>query len=238
MYQAWCGGEHLCHDLRDLPKIVRGERFDGVIGGIPCQSFTKLRAMRAPKFADLTQAAVDVLDACQWDWFLFENVSKLAIPVAVHLRLNACNFGIPHQSRPRWFTHSANLAAPTPLYSGTPDDLKAYSVVAGRIYGPKRGAWLQGWPEFADLPFRCSELQEALADGVPRCLADAWIRSIETMYVAQAAVDASRTQRDPATGRTEQRPNHGHGNYGEAADCKTCNPGKQAAADGDRKDGG
>ena len=58
----------------------------------------------------------------------------------------------------------------------------AYSVVAGRIYGPKRGARLQGWPEFADLAgrFPCVQMKEALADGVPRGLADAWIRSIET----------------------------------------------------------
>lgn len=58
------------------------------------------------------------------------------------------------------------------------DDLMAYSVVAGRIYGPKRVEKLQGWPEFSGLPFSCIELQEALADGVSLGLADAWIRSI------------------------------------------------------------
>jgi hypothetical protein len=64
----------------------------------------------------------------------------------------------------------------------------AYSVVAGRIYGPKRGAKLQGWPEFQELAgrFSCVYMQEALADGVPRGLADAWIRSIETMPQAEA----------------------------------------------------
>ncbi len=35
--------------------------------------------------------------------------------------------------------------------------------------------------------FPCVQLQEALADGVPRCLADAWIRSIEATQPIQQA---------------------------------------------------
>lgn len=186
MYKAWCGGEHLCHDIHDLPEIIKGEHFDGIIGGIPCQSMTKLKAIRKPKFPDLTEAVLDVLKACRWSWYCFENVSRLRVPGCMHVRLNACNFGVPHQSRPRWFTYSF-LTAPPIRYPGTPDDLKAYSVVAGRIYGPKRGAWLQGWPEFAGLPFRCPQLQEALADGVPRCLADAWIAEADRLWGHKAA---------------------------------------------------
>ncbi len=179
MYRDWCGGRHLCDDLLDLVPLVNGHKFDGIVGGPPCQSHTKLKAMRAPKFPDLTIPLGHLLMCVSWKWFLFENVAPLCIGVAKHSRLNAMNFGTPHQSRARWFTHSRNLTPPTPIYPGTADDLKAYSVVAGRIYGPKRGAWLQGWPEFSELPFPCPQLQEALADGVPRCLADAWIKQIE-----------------------------------------------------------
>ncbi|MDD4888676.1 MAG: DNA cytosine methyltransferase [Phycisphaerae bacterium] len=179
MYEAWCGGKHLCEDLGDLIPLVSGDRFDGVVGGLPCQSFTKLKAMRTPKFPNLTPALICLLARTRWDWYLFENVVRLELGGASHVRMNAMNFGSPHQSRARWFTFSTNLTPPPPVYPGTADDLKAYSVVAGRIYGPKRGAWLQGWPEFAKLPFPCPQLQEALADGVPRCLADAWIQSIE-----------------------------------------------------------
>jgi hypothetical protein len=173
MYTAFCGGEHLTANIEDLPSLVKGEYFDGVVGGIPCQSRSKLRAIRKPKFGDLLPSVLDVLESCTWRFFLFENVAPLDIPEAKKVRLNAMNFGRPHQSRPRWFTYSG-LVEPTPVYPGSTDDLKAYPVVAGRIYGPKRGAWLQGWPEFCNLPFRCPRLQEALADGVPRCLADAW----------------------------------------------------------------
>lgn len=180
IYQAFCGGKHLAHDIRDLADLVRGQHFDGIIGGIPCQSFSKLRSIRDAKFPDLTEPAQAVLDACSWDWFLFENVARLPLRGATHTMMNAMHYGKPHQSRVRWFTHSPNITpAPAP-YRGSVDDLVAYPVVAGRIYGPKRGAVLQGWPEFASLTqFPCVQLQEALADGVPRGLAEAWIRGIE-----------------------------------------------------------
>lgn len=180
MYEAFCGGRHLVHDIADLPAAIRGERFDGVIGGIPCQSRSRLRAIRDPKFPDLLPDLLRVLDACTWSWALLENVTALDIPGFRRVRLNAMNYGKPHQSRERWFTHSPNLSAPLPLYPGDVDDLMAYSVVAGRIYGPKRGSRLQGWPEFMELAgkFPCVQMQEALADGVPRGLADAWLRQI------------------------------------------------------------
>lgn len=180
LYEAFCGGEHLTADLADLPALVAGQHFDGVIGGIPCQSRSKLRSIRVPKFPDLLPATLAILAACTWDWCLLENVTALDIPGFSRVRMNAMNFGQPHQSRERWFTHSANLTAPKQKFPGNVDDLMAYSVVAGRIYGPKRGSKLQGWPEFAGLAgrFPCVQLQEALADGVPRGLADAWIECI------------------------------------------------------------
>lgn len=180
LYEAFCGGKHLTADIRDLPDLVAGQCFDGIIGGIPCQSRSKLKSIRVPKFPDLLPATLAVLAACTWDWCLLENVTALDVPGFHTARMNAMNFGVPHQSRERWFTYSPNLTAPTQKYPGNVDDLMAYSVVAGRIYGPKRGARLQGWPEFLDLSrrFSCVQMQEALADGVPRGLADAWIERI------------------------------------------------------------
>ena len=184
MHAKLCGGKpHLCDDLKDLPNTLNwlwpGREYVGIIGGPSCQAHSKLRAMRAPKFPDLTPLVRTLLNDVNPEWYLFENVVPIEIPGAVHTRCNAMHYYQPHQSRSRWFTHSPNVVPPKPVYSGNVDDLMAYSVVAGRIYGPKRGAKLQGYPAAADLPFPCVQLQHGLADAVPYPLALAWAESIK-----------------------------------------------------------
>lgn len=195
MYAKLCGGEPLVHDLKDLPRALLGrwsfETFDGIIGGPSCQSHSKLKAIRDPKFPDLTPLVEDLLLAINPRWFVFENVVPIDLsdtwePVAT--RCNAMHYYQPHQSRSRWFTHSPNITPPKPRFSGSVDDLMAYSVVAGRIYGPKRGARLQGYPAAADLPFPCVQLQHGLADAVPYPLALAWAEAIKaSVQLAQPA---------------------------------------------------
>lgn len=191
IYNAWVGGQsHLCNDLADLPKIVAGHKFFGIIGGIPCQSFSKTKNLHEPKFQDLTTLVKEVLEVCECQWFLFENVVPLKIPGAAFSRMNAMNYAQPPQSRLRWFTHSQNLTMPDQVYPGNVDDLMAYSVVAGRIYGPKRAAVLQGVKEFASLPFPCKQLQEALADGVTAGVTAAWIPKIKALEQPYGVVSA------------------------------------------------
>jgi hypothetical protein len=192
IYIAWCGAIPWVSDIANLPAAFLHDTeggmpsYNGIVGGIPCQSRSKTRAMRPPKFGDLLPQVKKVLDSCLWQWAIFENVAPLDIPGFHHIRLDAMNFGqAPFQSRPRWFTY-CGLTPPKPDNQGTVDSLMAYPGVAGRLYGPKRGAILQGWPSFASLPFKCSQLQEALADGVPRVLADAWIRMITRSEAAHA----------------------------------------------------
>ncbi len=178
MYFALCGTSPLVLDIANLPAVVRNTPHTGIIGGPPCQAHSKLRAMRGAKFPDVTGLVRDVLDAVHPTWYLFENVRPLDIPGSETVRLDAMHFGTPHQSRPRWFTYHPSLTPPEPLYAGSVDDLMAYSVVAGRIYGPKRGARLQGYPSAARLPFKCSVLQKGLANAVHYPLALAWARRI------------------------------------------------------------
>lgn len=189
MYRALCGGSPLVNDLADLVVELKGlgygladamgSTFDGIIGGPSCQSHSKLRAIRDPKFPDLTPLVLDLLATTEYGWYCFENVVPIDIPGAVHTKCNAMHYYQPHQSRVRWFTHSPNIKPPKPVYSGSVDDLMAYSIVAGRIYGPKRGAKLQGYPAAADLPFPCVQLQHGLADAVPYPLALAWAEAIK-----------------------------------------------------------
>jgi hypothetical protein len=117
MHQEVCGSSHLTHDLADLPAKVEGMHFDGIIGGPPCQAHTKLRAIRKPKYPDLTPKVNALLGAVSFDWFLFENVAPTEIPGAESIRLNAMHFYQPHQSRARWFTYQG-IEPPEPIYSG------------------------------------------------------------------------------------------------------------------------
>lgn len=119
MYHKWCGeADFLCHDIYDLPGLVEGQHFDAMIGGPSCQSKTILRAIRKPKFPDLTPGVQSVLNAIKCKVFLFENVVPIEIEGATHTKLNAMNFPENwkgrdyHQSRERWFTHSGNLVPP------------------------------------------------------------------------------------------------------------------------------
>lgn len=175
--RALCGSAPLCNDLAELPSIVRGMHFAGVIGGPSCQWHSTMRAMRPPKFPDLTPLVLKLLDSITFDWYCFENVVRCPIPGAAHSMCNAMHYYKPHQSRPRWFTHSPQIKAPQPVYSGSVDDLLAYPVVMGRVYGPKRGAVLQGYPAASALPFPCTQLQHGLADAVPYPLALAWAQA-------------------------------------------------------------
>lgn len=177
MYRELCGSEPLVHDIKDLRFEIMGCVFDGVIGGPPCQSHTKLRAMRKPKYPDLSSAVEGVLEELDCETFVFENVAPLPIEGAKSIRMNAMHYHRPHQSRVRWFTYQG-VKPPKPKFDGNVDSLRAYPVVAGRIYGPKRGAWLQGYEPAAELPFPCVQLQKGLANAVPYPLALAWAKSL------------------------------------------------------------
>ncbi len=178
MYTSLCGTRHITEDLADLVDSVRGQSFSGIIGGPPCQAHTRLRAIRTPKFPDVTPLVRRLLDAVRCDWYVLENVRPLALPDARHSMLNAMHYFKPHQSRSRWFTYRGVLAPP-PCYNGDVDKLRAYPVVAGRIYGPKRGAWLQGYESAAKLPHPCVSIQKGLANAVPYPLALAWAREVK-----------------------------------------------------------
>lgn len=181
MHDELCGGEYITRDLKDLIEEVRGKRFTGIIGGPSCQAHTKLKSIRTPKFPDLSPLVNELLQATEWDWFLFENVVRIPIEDAAHTLLDAMHFHAPHQSRPRWFTHSPNVDPPRAQFVGTVDDLMAYPGVYGRLYGPKRGSRLQGYPSLAQLPFPCTVLQKGIANAVPYPVSMAWARNIATL---------------------------------------------------------
>lgn len=181
LYLQLCGGKPLHRDIHDLIAALQSSptRYEGVIGGPPCQSLTSLKSFRDPKYPDLTDAVKEVLSLVRPDWYLLENVRPLDIPGAVHSKVDAMHYGHPHQSRPRWFTHSPNLAPPAKRYHGNMVSLRAYPVVAGKIYGLPMAAWLQGYPEAAGLKGRARDIVEGLANAVSYPVALAWAQQIQ-----------------------------------------------------------
>lgn len=180
LYRQLCGGEPLTHDIIDLIQLIRNSplEVDGVIGGPPCQSHTKLKARWKPRFPDLTSDVNEVLDAVKPRWYLFENVAQINIPGGQHVKLDAMHFARPHQSRPRWFTYSENLIPPKPLYQGDVNELLAYPGVYGKLYGPKRASVLQGYPAASQLSALSVVLQRGIANAVHYRLAQAWAEVI------------------------------------------------------------
>lgn len=137
---------------------VRG-RFDGVIGGPPCQ-FASRAAISGTKKVNMIPDYVRVVEETCPRWAVMENVRE-ALPFApawdyVFLRDWDCG-GFTHRRRGFWFW---GVEAPpaAPKRPGTPE----YSVLASnwnkrgsnRIHGhlylpPNRAAELQGFPDLA-----------------------------------------------------------------------------------------
>lgn len=178
--------DYLTHDLKDLPDIVRGQHFEGIIGGPPCQAHSRTKNLHTPKFPDATPLVEQLLQAVTFDWFLFENVTPVKVTGGAKVcRMNAMHYGKPHQCRDRVFTFR-NLTPPRRRYLGTPDSLMAYPAVIGKLYGPKRGAVLQGYPPAADLPVSCLDLQLGLANAVPYQMGKPWAEQAWNLHAPQA----------------------------------------------------
>jgi len=213
LYQKFCGPtEFICHDLADLPSAVRGMNFDLIIGGPSCQSHTKLKSFVDPKFPDLTPLVNDLVDTGVADNYLFENVVPVDVTGAKNIALNAMNFPVYieknkplHQSRKRFFTCSQNLTFPSNIIEGTTNSLMAYAIVIGKVYGAGRAAALQGWPSFAKLDAPSKHIMEALADGVPKGLADAWIKTIERDLCPSTFSTGAYITHEKRTSKSEEK---------------------------------
>src|SRR5882762_3919659 len=64
-------------------------KFDGVIGGPPCQAFSTLAALNRhlgnePKFGDLIPEFVRVVWEAAPEWFLMENVPGAPLPMGLY----------------------------------------------------------------------------------------------------------------------------------------------------------
>lgn len=153
-------------------------RFDGVIGGSPCQDFS--RARRAPPTGEgleLLREFARLVEEARPAWWLLENVPAvpdLVIPGYSHQRidLNAREVGLA-QSRHRHFQFGHARGWLLLMPRGPQRQAGEACCVATEGQRHDRRSWpdfcrLQGLPEDFDLPsFTLSARYRAVGNGVP-----------------------------------------------------------------------
>lgn len=174
-------------------------RFDGVIGGSPCQDFSRLR--RAPPTGyglEMLEEFVRCIEAAQPDWFLLENVPgvpdvqpKGYTVQRFDLRANEC--GLPQQ-RLRHFQFGSRRGCVLVLERSERQSVTHRAVTATEGHSDAR----RGWPEFCelqglsrdfDLPsFTLTGKYQAVGNGVPVPMASFIARAIRDSMMPASAV--------------------------------------------------
>lgn len=122
---GWCvvrGPEKLLGgDIKDFTAMAG--KFDGVIGGIPCQAFSKARNVGDPskmteRFGDLTPEFDRIIQEAAPAWWLSENVPEAPVPAnAVFAEvLNSADFGATQSRRRRFCSNLLLMPKPIERY--------------------------------------------------------------------------------------------------------------------------
>jgi DNA (cytosine-5)-methyltransferase 1 len=173
-------------------------RFDGIIGGSPCQDFSRLR--RSPPTGNglaMLAEFVRCVEAAAPDWFLLENVPGVpdvapACYAVQRFDLRANEVGLPQQ-RLRHFqfgSREGNVLVLDRPERGPVTELAAVAVEGSQ---PERRSWpdfcaLQGLPPL-DLPsFTLAARYQAVGNGVPVPMAAFIARAIRDAMVPAASV--------------------------------------------------
>lgn len=190
-------------DIRGWHVLSGG--VEGVIGGPPCQCFSKTKNLIAgePRFGDLIPEYCRVVSEAEPRWWLMENVTEAPIPTidgyeTEVVLLSPRDLG-DQQRRRRRFTlgYYAGPGYPLPnLRNRLPFVALEHidqepTVTTGKGGGRRDGASyrdlkriaeIQGYPELAELRYpgdwTVAGLRRAIAQGVPRVMGEALARAI------------------------------------------------------------
>lgn len=180
-------------DIRDFHPTPG--RFDGVIGGSPCQDFSAKR--RTPPTGEgvrmLAEFARVVTEAGP-DWFLLENVNRvpdIAVPgyTVQRFDLNALECGL-RQNRPRHFQFGSKAGLVlVPERKRAPKGKIEPACLATEGTTKERRDWadfceLQGLPRDFDLPgWSIAAKYRAVGNGVPVPMARNVARAIKNAHL-------------------------------------------------------
>jgi DNA (cytosine-5)-methyltransferase 1 len=213
----------------DIREFTAPEgKFDGVIGGAPCQDFSAARRSPPTGYGILMLAEFKrIVEEAKPEWFLLENVNRvpdMQINGYSHLRidLNARDCG-SKQNRPRIFQFGATdgrLPNVTRRQVTTPSESQPCAMASEgnkknrcnwldfcRLQGLQNGIELPGWTKEAKY--------RAVGNGVPLEMGDTIAKAIEDSRQQGAVtlckcgcgrdVTPQATQATPACRKREQR---------------------------------
>lgn len=199
----WGGNVRSFHPPRD--------RFDGVIGGPPCQSFSPIGNVNRARWGagavmpDQIPQFRRVVMECGTPWWLMENSTHAyePFPCSYYLELDASWLG-ERQARRRGFWSNLPLRVVTPAL--VPADAGSERAVSGagsvdwkgsRAKEPQRSLAdmleLQGFPRdmLDDCPFTVAAAKKAVGNGVPLPMGRAVARAVKRAMGYELAERAS-----------------------------------------------
>ena len=157
-------------DIRNF-KAPSG-KFDGLIGGSPCQDFSRLNRHPKGYSMEMLQEYIRVVKEASPTWFLFENVvgfPDFEIPGYIQQRfqLDLAWFAPFSRRRDFIFGHKDGKLL-NPMYKHNSKDLKGTAVTGSDNRSFRTMCEIQGLDKEFDLPFLSLEgKKQAIANGVP-----------------------------------------------------------------------
>lgn len=146
-------------------------RFDGIIGGPPCQDFSKLNRQPTDYSHRMLDEFIRVVSQSHADWFLFENVATAPafdIP-AYHQQRFALDLAwFTDFSRLRHFVFGSRDGRLLNPMTGTRGEIAGTAVIGNDARSFRACCEIQGLPPDFDLPFfTLAAKKQAVANGVP-----------------------------------------------------------------------
>lgn len=159
-------------DIRTFHPM-RG-KFDGLIGGPPCQDFSKLNRNPGTYGGEMLAEFARAINAAQPEWFLFENVvtaPDVSIPGYNQQRFTLDLAWFSEFSRRRDFifgTRTGQLLNPKIFVKG---EVRGTAVTGNDERSFPACCDIQGLPQDFDIPFFTLEgKKQAVANGVPMAM--------------------------------------------------------------------
>lgn len=156
-------------DIRDFNPPAK--RFDGVIGGSPCQDFSPLNRNPSENSVNMLREYIRVVAEGEPDWFLFENV--LQVPEFEIDGYESQRFVLDlawfsEWSRKRTFVFGSRSGQLINPIIGVTGQVKGTAVIGSDERSFKACCEIQGLPASFDLPFFSLQgKKQAVANGVP-----------------------------------------------------------------------